>query len=335
METSTDKTSAELQREIEQDRQRLGNRIDAIQERMSPGQLVDEVLAYARNSEGSEFVGNLGRALKENPLPVALMGVSLAWLMAKGAPSSTTASASTEPEYPLYPVQGPVRRLGPPTSIGGVRYSHFGDGSGQKLKALTDETGRRAGHFVDETGKTYHGFVDASGKQVNQILDETGAMFDAASGWAAEKWEQAKTTAQGLADSAAGAASSLTGRTSSAATDLQDQTAKLNTMILTQFRDQPLVGGALAFAVGAAIGAALPSTETEDELAGEASDAAKEALGAETAELVDRGKAVASDVYERAVEVASEAHDEIKDRVSSEVDALRGGRASSENTTPG
>ncbi|MFB2602492.1 DUF3618 domain-containing protein, partial [Rhizobium phaseoli] len=88
METSSDKTSLELQREIDQDRQRLGERINAIKERMSPGQLVDEVIAYAKNSGGSEFVGNLGRALKENPLPVALMGVSLAWLMAKGNPAA-------------------------------------------------------------------------------------------------------------------------------------------------------------------------------------------------------------------------------------------------------
>ncbi|MEF3131071.1 DUF3618 domain-containing protein [Rhizobium sp. 268] len=324
METSTDKTSAELQREIERDRQRLGDRIDAIQERMSPGQLVDEVLAYARNSGGSEFVGNLGRTLKENPLPAALMGVSLAWLMAKGSPSTTARDSSREPEYELYPVQGPVRRLGPPTSIGGVRYSHFSDGSGRQLKALTDEAGRRAGHFMDETGKTYRGFVDASGKQVHQILDETGAMFDAASGWAAEKWEQVKTTAQDLAERAVGTA------------NLQEKATDLNTFFLTQFRDQPLVGGALAFAVGAAIGAALPRTETEDQLAGEASDAAKDALGAQTSELVDRGKAVASDVFERAVEVASDAHDEIKDRLSEEVDALKGSAATGQNTaTPG
>ncbi|KPH05918.1 DUF3618 domain-containing protein (plasmid) [Rhizobium acidisoli] len=332
METSPDKTSAELQREIERDRQRLGDRIDAIQERMSPGQLVDEVLAYARNSGGSEFVGNLGRTFKENPLPVALMGVSLAWLMAKGAPSTAAPASSQEPEYELYPVQGPVRRLGPPTSIGGVRYSHFSDGSGRQLKALTDETGRRAGHFMDETGKTYRGFVDASGKQVDQIVDETGAMFDAASGWAAEKLEQVKTTAQDLAGRAAGTASSMTSRTTSAATNLQEQATDLNKLILTQFRDQPLVGGALAFAVGAAIGAALPSTETEDRFAGEAADAAKQTIGAQASELVDRGAAAASDLFERAASVASDAHDEIKDRLSEEVDALKSGAATSRDT---
>lgn len=142
MENSMEKTSAELQREIDQDRRRIGDRIDAIQERMSPGQLVDEVIAYAKGSGGGEYVSNLGHALKANPLPVALMGVSLAWLMAKGSSSSgETATWREDPEYPLYPATGQVRRIGPPAMENGARYSHFADESGRRLKALTDETG--------------------------------------------------------------------------------------------------------------------------------------------------------------------------------------------------
>jgi hypothetical protein len=176
---------------------------------------------------------------------------------------------------------------------------------------------------ADETGQTYRGFVDASGKRVDQIVDESGAVLDAASGWAAEKWEQAKTAVQGVSDRATGTASALADQASSAVTNLHEQTNKLNAMILHQFRDQPLVGGALAFAVGAAIGAALPSTEIEDELAGEASDATKEAISEQTSELVDQGTAMASNAYQHAVAVASDAHDDIKDRLAEEVESLR------------
>ncbi|MDR9762786.1 DUF3618 domain-containing protein [Rhizobium redzepovicii] len=325
METSNEKTSADLQREIDQDRQRIGDRIDAIQERMSPGQLVDEVLAYAKDSGGGEYVSNLGQALKANPLPVALMGVSLAWLMAKGTPASPPAGHLAEPEYPLYPANGPVRRIGPPESQNGTRYSHFADSSGNRLKALTDESGHRAGHFIDEAGKTYRGFADAAGRHVDQITDETGTMFDAATGWAAETWEQAKSAASGMSARASAAASSLSTQSSSAATSLQEQTSKLNGMILTQFRDQPLVGGALAFAVGAAIGAALPHTETEDELLGEISDATTDKLGAQVLDVVDQGKEVATEVYEEAASIASDAHDAVKERVATKVDALKAG----------
>ena len=326
METSTEKTSADLQKEIDRDRQRIGHRIDAIQERMSPGQLIDEVLAYAKGSGGGEYVSNLGQALKDNPLPVAMIGVSLAWLMAKGStPTEMSSGSQRVPDYPLYQAEGPIRRLGPPISEDGSRYSHFSDVSGRRLKALTDETGRRAGHFVDEAGAIYRGFADASGKQVDDIVDETGAMFDAASGWVSEKWEQAKGAASDMSTAASGAFSSLSGHTTSTARSLRGQNNKLNDAILTQFRDQPLVGGALAFAIGAAIGAALPHSETEDDLLGDVADSTKNKVTAASQEVVDRGKEVASELYEKVSEVASDTHDTIKDRVVEKVDAFKQG----------
>jgi hypothetical protein len=326
MDTSTEKTSADLQREIDQDRLRIGNRIDAIQERMSPGQLVDEVLAYAKGSGGGEYVSNLGQALKNNPLPVALMGVSLAWLMAKGStPQEKTSGSQYVPDYPLYRAEGPVRRLGPPISENGSRYSHFSDSSGKRLKALTDEAGHRAGHFVDEAGATYRGFADASGKHVDQIVDESGAILDAASGWVSEKWEQAKGVANDMSATASGAVSSLANRTTSTASALRGQSNRLNDAMLTQFRDQPLVGGALAFAVGAAIGAALPHTETEDELLGGVADHTKDMVTAASQDVIAHGKEVTSEVYDKVIEVASDTHDTIKDRVVEEVDAFKQG----------
>jgi ElaB/YqjD/DUF883 family membrane-anchored ribosome-binding protein len=327
MESSTEKTSADIQREIDQDRQRIGNRIDAIQERMSPGQLVDEVLTYAKGSGGGEYVSNLGQALKNNPLPVALIGVSLAWLMAKGSTPAVTTGSQGVSEYPLYRADGPVRRLGPPEAENGTRYSHFSDSTGKKLKALTDESGRRAGHFVDDAGATYRGFADASGKQIDQVVDETGAMLDAASGWVSDKWGQAKGAASGMGAAASGAVSSMSDEASSAASSLRGQTNQLNDAILTHFRDQPLVGGALAFAVGAAIGAALPHTAMEDGLLGDAADSTKEKLTVASQDVVDRGKEVAAEVYEKVVEVASDTHDTIKDRVVEEVDAFKNGVA--------
>jgi hypothetical protein len=313
MDNVHEKTSADLQREIDQDRERIGQRIDAIQERMSPGQLVDEAIAYAKGSGGAEYVSNLGQALKNNPLPVALMGVSLAWLMAKGsAPATGSATSQDTPDHPLYVARGPVRRLGPPAVENGARYSHFTDTSGQRLKALTDERGHRAGHFVDEAGKSYRGFADASGNFITHIADETGALLDAASGWAQEKWQQAKDATTGFGSATSHAVGSMSARTASGAGSLRDQTGKLNQAILTQFRDQPLVGGALAFAVGAAIGAALPHTETEDKLLGDASDSTKDMAKSRAADAVEHGKEVASEVYDNVAKAAAAGHDTIK-----------------------
>lgn len=196
MDDLQEKSAADIQREIDVDRQRIGARIDAIQERMSPGQLVDEVLAYAKGSGGGEYARDLGKSHKANPLPVALIGVSLAWLMAKQGTETPGPSSSTDnDDYPLYPARGSVRRIGPPEEIGGARYSHFTDEAGQLFKALTDESGHRAGNFVDAAGKAYRGFVDSTGKQISQITDEAGALLDASTGWASETWQQVKDAA--------------------------------------------------------------------------------------------------------------------------------------------
>ena len=324
MDSTSEKSAADIQREIDEDRKRIETRIGAIQERMSPGQLVDEVIAYAKGSGSGEYVSNLGKALKDNPLPVALMGVSLAWLIAKqgSAPPAKVAPAYDE-DYPLYSAKGAIRRVGPPEEIGGARYSHFADDAGQRFKALTDEAGRRAGNFVDASGKTYRGFSDAAGNRITQISDEAGSMLDATTGWASDTWKQVKDTAGGLAQKVTEARSNVSDTATNVGATLQDQSARLNEVILKQFRDQPLVGGALAFAVGAAIGAALPHTETEDEVLGETADSIKANVADQASGLVDQGKEIASDAYDKAVSVASDVHDAAKHRIVDEVDQYK------------
>lgn len=325
MDNLLEKSSADIQLEIDADRQRIEDRIDAIQQRMSPGQLVDEVLAYAKGSGGGEYVSNLGKALKANPLPVALIGVSLTWLMAKqGSGSMTPASDKASLQrYPLYSARGAIRRLGPPEDIDGARYSHFTDDTGQRFKALTDDAGRRAGNFVDATGQAYRGFADVTGKQITQIADEAGSLLDASSGWASETWQQLKDTASNIGQKVSDAANSASGSASTAGSTLMDQSTRLNEAILKQFRDQPLVGGALAFAVGAAIGAALPHTDQEDQALGEVSDSVKANVAATASDLVDQGTEIASDAYDKAISVASDVHDAAKDRIAEEVDRAK------------
>lgn len=317
--TSENESSAKIEREIEEDRRRIEERIDAIQQRMSPGQIVDEVLTYAKSSGGGEYVANFGSAVKNNPIPLALMGVSLAWLMA-GPKTGTSAylhSARTEEtEYPLATVQGPIRRTGPVQSDGASRYSHFADGAGQRFKALTDETGRRAGNFMDESGRTFRGFADASGQQINDIRDEAGRLFDDASGWISKTWRQ-------MTEQVSGSASWMRDQASSAGRGSLNLSSQLNDSILKHFQDQPLIGGALAFAVGAAIGAALPHTQQEDEALGAAADDVKNRLSDQASKTFDKAESLATDVYGKAVQVASDVHEVARERIAEEAQNLQ------------
>ncbi|QCI11804.1 DUF3618 domain-containing protein [Pseudomonas putida] len=68
-----------LEQEINAKRDRISGLVDALEQRLSPGQLVDQMLAYTKGN-GGEFCHNLGTTLKNNPVPTTLTALGLAWL---------------------------------------------------------------------------------------------------------------------------------------------------------------------------------------------------------------------------------------------------------------
>jgi hypothetical protein len=74
-------SSVQLEREAEQARSQLTQTLDELRRRFTPGQLVDQAVDYAKDSGGAQFVRNLSRQATSNPMPVALIGAGMAWLM--------------------------------------------------------------------------------------------------------------------------------------------------------------------------------------------------------------------------------------------------------------
>ncbi|HET7587193.1 MAG TPA: DUF3618 domain-containing protein [Gammaproteobacteria bacterium] len=70
-----------LESEAEATRQRMNETIEALEYKLSPGQLLDESIDYLRHSGSGEFMSNLTRSARTNPMPVVLAGISLGWLM--------------------------------------------------------------------------------------------------------------------------------------------------------------------------------------------------------------------------------------------------------------
>ena len=84
----SERTSDEIERDLASTRARLDERLDSLQERLSPGQMVDEAMGYLRRTgatdQAGEFGRNMARTARDNPIPLALVGVGLVWLMASG-----------------------------------------------------------------------------------------------------------------------------------------------------------------------------------------------------------------------------------------------------------
>ncbi|MBL8658173.1 MAG: DUF3618 domain-containing protein [Rhodospirillales bacterium] len=80
MNTYKDKSPDEIEQEIIATREHIDRTLDVLTERLSPGGLFDQAMHTARET-GGEFTLNLGRTVRDNPVPVALLGLGLGWLM--------------------------------------------------------------------------------------------------------------------------------------------------------------------------------------------------------------------------------------------------------------
>lgn len=326
------KTSADLEREVTAQRNRVEARIGEIKERLSPGQLIDEVLSYSKDG-GGKFASNFAQQITANPLPAALVGIGLAWLIgsnAKTAPADTVASAPRY-DYEDYPYarisSGRLKRVSHAADDSGQWWSEFEGDSGVRYKAPSDSLGRRAGHFTDSAGKKFSGFIDEAGNRVKQFEDEVGNRLEDATGWAHHSWQQAQ---RGLSDAVGGIASAAgrTGENIASGTrrfggTLQSQSDQLTRQIGALFDQQPLIAGALAFAAGAALGASLPHTAQEDQLIGRQADKVRRSAGETAGKLYEKGKEQAADLYEEASDKVGELYSETKDRVTGSQSALK------------
>jgi hypothetical protein len=277
-----DRSSADIEDDVERTRANVSGTLDALREKLAPSQIVDEVIDrvsdYARGTGGAAFARNLGSAVRDNPLPLLLIGAGIGWLMLSRGGSGTSAPERDPLRLP------PPRRLSPEKGEPSSMVSDAVEQVGTAASAVGDAA-TRAGSYVSEAASR----VVEAGSNLASGAMESGA------------------TASRTAASLGRSANSATEQVTSAAKERWSSASGL-------VEAQPLLIGLLGIVVGAALGAALPRTEMEDELLGGA-DAATEGvsqLGRETAEQV---RAVAGEHLQGATDAVAEGYAKVKQRL--------------------
>jgi len=77
------KDANELEREIDETRASVYATLEALERKLSPEHLLDLTLGRVRE-HGGQFAGNLGSSMKENPVPMLLTSIGIAWMMLSG-----------------------------------------------------------------------------------------------------------------------------------------------------------------------------------------------------------------------------------------------------------
>ncbi len=274
-------TSEQLEREAEATRAQISATLDELRGRMTPGQVVDQLVDYARDNGGAEVVRKFGQQVVGNPIPVTLVGAGLAWLMMAGR-------------------RAPARRDG---VVGGFGMDDIAEGmseagrehggapptgessSAANVASLTEHAVRRAKEWARQTrgtaarvGEAGAGLQDRVQSSVADVHDAASAAYDTAS-------ERSRQAADAL------------GRGAGA---MRDNIAATSRGLWDFLQGQPLVLAGLGLAIGGLLGASLPTSETEDRLMGEASDAAKRQAKSLAQEQVDKGRRVAEEAWSAA-----------------------------------
>ncbi|MBZ9991156.1 DUF3618 domain-containing protein [Mesorhizobium sp. BH1-1-5] len=160
----TEKSAAELEREAEATRARVVATADSIRDKMTPGQLFDEFTELFRDGAGSDMVHNLKAQVRDNPLPLTVIGAGLAWLML-GSGASAGADG--------------VTRRGP-----GLDHGAFGAGMGSRTSdaagSLAEAASGAAGTVSGMAGEAAGTVSNVASSAADTLASSAAATADMA-----------------------------------------------------------------------------------------------------------------------------------------------------------
>lgn len=366
--------SKEIRQDIDETRRHMGRKLDAIQNQLSSDNLkakardvvnevatstADSLSDYMRNNMGD--VGHsLATSLKRNPIPTALVGLGLGWLLVEALSYDTPAPAR-------YPVQryrpaatyGAAAEYEPwranpnyrPAYAGAVPQSNQPGVINQVKSTLSqaaDTAQNKAEQWLDQTKEN----MSEAAAKAQQLRDEARlqghwATMDAQD--RAEEWQQEgrnlthqasynaqqamnyaqQTVNQGVnyANEAAHSASDYAhyasdqvGAYSRYASDQARyysrqagrQAYAAGEQVIETIEENPLTFGAVALAVGAAVGLLLPQTRYENEWVGHYSD-----------QVTDAARTTANDVMTHAQEAIEEIRPELERSTQTVINDLK------------
>jgi len=314
--------TGEILVEIEQTRIEMSGTIDALQEKLNPDRLkeqvaeaVQEQIAAAKEQvteavqeqvevvkgnihdatigRAEEMVSNVGRSglvetIKQNPVPAALAALGLSWLWAQRSGGSSSREHN--------------RDAGGRTDYGGGQPSYR---RGQAYRTGSSGDGQGQGYGG---GQGYYGpgpqgdesLGDKVGNVAGQARDTVGDVTGQAKDKVADVAGQAKEQVGQLAGQAQDQVGEWGGQVQSGA---QQAWSSFDRML----HENPLGVSAAAIALGLAVGMSLPETPFEDKLMGEARDNVMEKAQTSAQETMQKVGQVAQQVQQTATETAKDA----------------------------
>ncbi|MDP3740108.1 MAG: DUF3618 domain-containing protein [Hyphomonadaceae bacterium] len=260
-----------LEADINRSRHALNDTIEQLGGKLSPGQMLDEALGLAKGQAG-QFTANLGKQMRDNPIPVLLIGAGIGMLfMNRQNGHAHTALAVSHDEWHH---EQRFRKL---------------EGARAGLSKMIGETQEAFSHRLHE--------AEAAAMDLRQHAGEAIDSFKARVRSAGETLSH---TAEGVRARMRAGAAQTAQFVSDQAHNIKAGAGDVKHQAQDFYDEYPLAAGAIGVAIGALIGSTAPLSSVErSNLQGVADAAAKAG-----ADLAERGARAA----ERAADKAANLH---------------------------
>lgn len=275
-----------IRSQIARTRAQMSETVDQIQARLAPEQLkqqAQEAIREATLGKVEEITMNVEQkakswrsglvsTIRENPVPAALVGIGLGWLL----------MSNKDDDYATQ-YQETNQQTNGRQYNGGNNYRPYYSYSPREEESQRMETARmRAGEVVDTAQE--------------RVGEVTSQVQERASTLAHDVRDQVRQTADNLSEQA----DHLTQQAHSRAEEMRFQTRmgvhRAKRTFSDTLEENPMAVAVAALAAGALVGMVLPSTPIEDQLLGETRD-----------RVLDEAKIVAQDTAEKVKHVAQQA----------------------------
>ena len=288
---------AAIERDLHATRERLDSRLHELSRRLSPGQMVDEALHYLRSSQGADFARNLTEAVRERPLPVALAGLGIGWLMIAGPRPKERVVYVDRMTHAGRETSEALRRA---WEVGKSITRQEGESETDFRDRIAEARGKVLG-LSRQAQETAQSFIDRVEEALFVARDSLTESAQGAAGWAGE-------TAQRLRDSASDLGDRIRQRSSSVGDAAKEgysraaHAAGRGSDLVATIADSPLLLGSLGLLTGAVLGALLPATDLEHQYLGAARNV-REVARQTAQDVTDRGVDLAQDAMHAVREV--------------------------------
>lgn len=155
MNNQQEQSPEQLEEEIERTRQQLSGTAERLQQKFSPNELVDQALDYLRTNK--ELRRNVATTVRQNPIPLCLMGIGLIWLIATGASGPRRRAGSGE-GFDAAPQAGDPRFSDHPEGPSPQTYpsgSQASSNDDSKVKQKMNEAKAKASHAAESVKERF------------------------------------------------------------------------------------------------------------------------------------------------------------------------------------